>query len=747
MAVRTENLTLLLVDIAGYTATTSRQSRDQNAAWLAAFEDTLKPQIKGFRGRIIKGLGDALLISFRTPTDAMLCAMAMLDAMHRYNQQPDIDQPIRIRVAAHLGEVRLSKGDVFGEPVNLLARIESVTPAEEIYLSETVYLAMNKAEVPAREVGSQQLPGFDFSIRIYAVNKAEYVVHGGLGETHQPYGNLRLQQQGIRAIFLRYSISLGVALAVAVLIPILLLTFFVKAENNSLPNLSVLPQVNYVTLTESVKNSPTDSNGLTHMLRLAAERAVEKLPGLYLSGAELGLSSRWELTPKIMTSDGTTSIGFDIHDRQTGRKNSWKTALQVGDEQVSVALLQEKLIEWLSRESGIRASPGAPRRIVEKGRFYSYLEADFRSRAANGYSEIKAIISLLDEILESDPSSVDSIHLRCRSYLEMAKNQYEVSAKEHAKTDCMDLAGRDGLRVPELLTIGSFHRYFNELDLARKAYQAALKINPYQSGIYAGLSSLYAEKGDVVEAERLLQQAIVLQPGHWHSLNLMATFQLGQGRYQEAAGYFEKAGQIAPRNVSIWNNLGSAYFLSGDLDKSVTAFKRSLSLREDAGTFSNLGTLYYYLGRYHDSAEHFRRAIELQPETFSLYGNLADAYRQVGQQERAVESNKKALSLVEGQLGAGDEQVLALVANYYAAVGRVVDAVKLAERLSALPNIGSDTRYLLALAWLKTGSKEKAISELGKAVQAGFSRKIVAAEPDLAALAMDPEFVRIALSN
>lgn len=169
MAIRTENLTILFVDIAGFTVTTSRQSRAENAHLLSSFERTLRPMVKAYKGTLVKSIGDAQLLTFRSPTDAMLCAMALQDAMHGYNLSQSEENKIRIRVAASLGEVRVTNKDIFGEPVNVSARIEGITPGDEIYLSEAVYLAMNKAEVPAEEVGFRELSGIAQAIRIYSI--------------------------------------------------------------------------------------------------------------------------------------------------------------------------------------------------------------------------------------------------------------------------------------------------------------------------------------------------------------------------------------------------------------------------------------------------------------------------------------------------------------------------------------------------------------------------------------------------
>jgi class 3 adenylate cyclase len=232
MDIRTENLTILFVDIAGFTATTNRQSRAQNAALLRTFDSTLMPHIKRYKGRVVKSIGDALLLTFRSPTDAMLCAMAMQDAMHEANLRLPDDEKIRIRVAANLGEVRVTPKDIFGEPVNVASRIEGIAPADEIYLSEAVFMAMNKAEVPAQEVGFRELAGIPQAIRIYSIPR--FATHrlvpqnampeqGGellypYGGMHQrsPHGNQAAGKFALRLGGFNKKIAAGVAALVVV---------------------------------------------------------------------------------------------------------------------------------------------------------------------------------------------------------------------------------------------------------------------------------------------------------------------------------------------------------------------------------------------------------------------------------------------------------------------------------------------------------------------------------------------------
>ena len=169
MELKTENLAILLTDIAGFTETTIQQSRLDNERLIDTHSRLLLPLIRRFRGRLIKTIGDAFLIVFKSPTDAMLCAMAMQDALFAHNRGQPAERQIHIRIAASLGEVRVTRNDIFGEPVNMTSRIEGITPADEIYFSEAVYMAMNKAEVPSQEVGWRELKGVAQPVRVYQI--------------------------------------------------------------------------------------------------------------------------------------------------------------------------------------------------------------------------------------------------------------------------------------------------------------------------------------------------------------------------------------------------------------------------------------------------------------------------------------------------------------------------------------------------------------------------------------------------
>jgi len=162
-------LTIMLTDIKGFTERTSSISREEMRNLLKDHEDLLLPVIKKFRGTKVKNIGDAFLVTFESPTNAVLCAVMIQDTLRTFNEEKEDKDKIQIRIAINAGEVDIRDGDVFGEAVNTAARIEGITDANEIYFTEAVYLAMNKTEVPTSEIGLRRFKGIPEPVKLYRV--------------------------------------------------------------------------------------------------------------------------------------------------------------------------------------------------------------------------------------------------------------------------------------------------------------------------------------------------------------------------------------------------------------------------------------------------------------------------------------------------------------------------------------------------------------------------------------------------
>jgi class 3 adenylate cyclase len=197
---RTANLAIVFTDIKGFTERTSQQTLEENQRLLATHNALLAPLFKAFGGRVVKMIGDAFLVTFESPTSAVLAGVAIQDKLWQHNRGASPAERLDVRVAINVGEVRLEDGDVFGEPVNIAARVEGIAEAGEVTFTEAVHLAMNRAEVPAEPVGEFELKGIPGKVKVYRVPRAPWRLEASTAGApaaestpeQPPFGNVAL---------------------------------------------------------------------------------------------------------------------------------------------------------------------------------------------------------------------------------------------------------------------------------------------------------------------------------------------------------------------------------------------------------------------------------------------------------------------------------------------------------------------------------------------------------------------------
>lgn len=167
--VTTKHLTIMFTDIKGFTSKTSAKSRKQIENMLELHDKLVRPVFKKYHGTVVKTIGDAFLVTFDSPTDAVHCGMMIQKILDKHNKESaEVDQ-IEVRIGINSGEVHVKNQDVFGESVNIANRIESIAKPGEIYFTEAVFLSMNKREVPSAEIGYRHLKGIPGEIKVYKV--------------------------------------------------------------------------------------------------------------------------------------------------------------------------------------------------------------------------------------------------------------------------------------------------------------------------------------------------------------------------------------------------------------------------------------------------------------------------------------------------------------------------------------------------------------------------------------------------
>jgi len=165
----TKALTIMFTDMKGFTSMTSFHSRNQTTQLLGAEERIIESTTRHFKGRVVKNLGDGHMIVFDSPTNAVLCGTRIQRLVSKYNSNTSPSERFELRIGINSGEVSLDEKDIFGEPVNLAARVMGGTPPGEVYFTEAVYLGMNRNEIEIAEVGTKTYKGIREKINVYKV--------------------------------------------------------------------------------------------------------------------------------------------------------------------------------------------------------------------------------------------------------------------------------------------------------------------------------------------------------------------------------------------------------------------------------------------------------------------------------------------------------------------------------------------------------------------------------------------------
>src|SRR5450759_453824 len=125
---------ILAADVAGYSRLMGVDEEGTLAALKAYRRDIIDPKIAEHHGRIVKTTGDGALVEFGSAVDAMRCAMEIQGTMAERNAATPEDHRIEFRIGINVGDIIIDDGDIYGDGVNIAARIETLaSPARSVF--------------------------------------------------------------------------------------------------------------------------------------------------------------------------------------------------------------------------------------------------------------------------------------------------------------------------------------------------------------------------------------------------------------------------------------------------------------------------------------------------------------------------------------------------------------------------------------------------------------------------------------
>jgi adenylate cyclase len=162
---------ILAADIVGYSRLMEADEAGTLAALKSQRKDVLTPLVAKHRGRVFKVAGDGVLVEFASAVSAVQCAVDLQQAMSVANRDVEDDRRIVLRIGLNLGDVMVEGGDLYGDGVNIAARLESIAEPGGICLSAMVHQNVkSKVKVGFEDLGEQKLRNIAEPVRAFRVD-------------------------------------------------------------------------------------------------------------------------------------------------------------------------------------------------------------------------------------------------------------------------------------------------------------------------------------------------------------------------------------------------------------------------------------------------------------------------------------------------------------------------------------------------------------------------------------------------
>lgn len=334
--------------------------------------------------------------------------------------------------------------------------------------------------------------------------------------------------------------------------------------------------------------------------------------------------------------------------------------------------------------------------------------------------------------IEHDPTFALAWAGQCQAYLDWHYFQPEVDKIEKAKQSCLRSLELDPGLVEGHTALGKLYLQTSRFAAAVAEYKAALAGNPHSAEAWRGQGEALAATGHIPEAEDAMKRAIDLDPDDLASYFALGGLYFSQGRYNDAADVFGQLASHPSAGASAYNSQGAAFYMMGSFELAADAYRKVVAAEPSAAAYSNIGIMYFYNGQFDDASVMYREAISLSPENPVWWGNLADCLRETeGGKEEALSAYRTAAELAGALLSANpeDAELLTNLAHYHARLGDDTQASEYLTKALRVAPTDVYAHYYAALVHLEAGRRQQTLDELGRSVELGYPRVLLAADP------------------
>ncbi len=574
---------ILSADVKGYSRLMGADE-EGTLRTLTAYREAMTGLIQHHHGRVVNAPGDALLAEFESVVDAVKSAVEIQRELAKRNAELPTDRRMEYRMGINLGDVMVDGESIYGDGVNIAARLESLAEAGGIYISGTAFdQVRNKVDLGYKYLGEQTVKNILEPVRVYRVLMEPEAAGKVIGEKKAK------PRQWERMV-----LSLGVILIVIVAA--------VVAYFNLRPS---APRVEVASKEKMAFPLPD-------------KPSIAVLPFVNLSGDPAQEFFADGMTEEIITALSKGPNLFVIARNSTFTYKG--KAVKV--KQVSEELGVRYVLEGSIQRSGDRIRINAQLIDALTGH---HLWAERYDR------DVKDIFAIQDEItmkiitaLQVKLTSGEMIHV-------LAKGAKNIDAF-----------------TKYLQAVDLWTRLTKEANAqAKKLLEEAIALDPEYPGPYIGLAKTYAmdvflgttqsPDQSLARAFELAQKAISLDNTNGAAYSVLSFLYATKRQYEKAIAESERAISLNPNSAESYMRLGLVLAYAGRAEEGIPYMQNALRLNPfpSCNYFSNLATIYGASGHYEKAIEAAKKALQCEPNTPIPYTTLAISYIRLGREEEA----------------------------------------------------------------------------------------------------------------
>jgi adenylate cyclase len=591
---------ILALDVAGYSRLMAIDEEGTHERLKAHHRQLVEPKIREHRGRIVKTTGDGMLIEFPSVVDAVRCAAAIQRGMIDREPQLPGQRRIKFRIGINLGDVIAEGGDIFGDGVNVAARLEALAEPGGICVSGVVDEQIrDKLPFLLDDLGEQSVKNIARPVRVYAL-RPEAIVE------------LPTSSVPIVAPRRRHLVGVSIAAATAAMLAFAVSAWWLwpmakswwpaeTAPATSISKPLVAPRLSIVVLPfTNLSNDPdqqyfadgiteditTDLSRIANMFVISRNTAFTyrtKPADTKQIGRDLGV--RYLLEGSVQRSGSQVRVSAQLIDAATDA-HLWADRFDRDTRDLFSA--QNEITHRLANTLGIELITAEAARPTDNPDALDYI---LRGRAAGlkpwTRSSYDEAVRMYELALELDPHSTEA-----QSLLAVVLTSRVLGGVANSPTT--DIARAEALAGQALAASprsalahfakGQVLRVQRRWEQAIPLYETAIALNRNFAAAFFALGLCKLLTGSIEETIPLEEQAIRLSPsdpqlGIWYQQ--IGRVHLLQSRMGDAILWFEKARSANPALPFMRAELASAYALNGDTERATAELAEARRLSVD----------------------------------------------------------------------------------------------------------------------------------------------------------------------